>query len=235
MDESTKSNLDAVLSNVSVRISFFEGIFILVFALILGFVLRYIFQKFSTTYSSRVSFGNTILIVTFSVAALIAVVKSSLALSLGLVGALSVIRFRTAVKEPYNLAFLLLSICAGISIGASQVIFSLLICFFGSIAVIYIYKKSSIKNNNSKDIGNEDFDTIALTIPSSVSLDSIYKILENNTQFFSITSFDQTDSENMEIIIKVKIGKSTSLINIKDIIFSEFPGSRFSFYNSPDT
>ena len=47
--------------------------------------------------------------VSISVAALIAVVKSSLALSLGLVGALSVVRFRTAIKEPYNLSFLLLS------------------------------------------------------------------------------------------------------------------------------
>ena len=66
--------------------------------------------------SSKSGFGNAILLVTISTASLIAIVKSSLALSLGLVGALSVVRFRTAVKEPYNLAFILFAICAGISI-----------------------------------------------------------------------------------------------------------------------
>ena len=48
------------------------------------------------------------------------VISNNIALSLGLVGALSVVRFRTAVKEPYNLAFLLFAICIGISIGAND-------------------------------------------------------------------------------------------------------------------
>ena len=65
----------------------------------------------------------------------ITIVKSSLALSLGLVGALSVIRFRTAVKEPYNLGFLLFAICIAISIGASQFIFTILISIFGTLAM----------------------------------------------------------------------------------------------------
>ena len=82
------------------------------------------------------AFGNTILLVTVCVASLIAVVKSSLALSLGLVGALSVIRFRTAVKEPYTLSYILFSVCLGISIGASQYLFSLLIGIVGTISTV---------------------------------------------------------------------------------------------------
>tara|TARA_Y200000002_G_scaffold360764_1_gene346282 strand:+ start:160 stop:423 length:264 start_codon:yes stop_codon:yes gene_type:complete len=87
--------------------------------LILGFLLRYIFQKYSTTYSSRVSFGNTILMVTLSVFALIAGVKFSLVFLLRLVGALSVTRFRIAVKEACDLDFLLWSIFVSTSFGAS--------------------------------------------------------------------------------------------------------------------
>ena len=102
------------LSTSSIPVSFGEGILILISSAIAGLIIRYFFYKYGDSMSSRKAFGNTILLITISVASLIAVVKSSLALSLGLVGALSVVRFRTAVKEPFNLAFILLAICIGI-------------------------------------------------------------------------------------------------------------------------
>ena len=70
------------LSQVYVTINFFEGIKILTFSLIYGFLIRYIFIKYSNSFSSKKGFGNTILLVMISTASLIAVVKSSLALSL---------------------------------------------------------------------------------------------------------------------------------------------------------
>ncbi len=51
---------------------------------------------------------------------IITIVKSSLALSLGLVGALSIVRFRSAIKEPEELAYLFLCIAIGLGLGASQ-------------------------------------------------------------------------------------------------------------------
>ena len=78
-------------------------------------VAAYADQLVGTKITGETSFGNTLLIVTISVASLVAVVKASLALSLGLVGALSVIRFRTAVKEPLNLSFILLAISLAIA------------------------------------------------------------------------------------------------------------------------
>ena len=95
----------------NIPITLIESFLILLFSSISGIIIRYFFLKFGDSMSSKIGFGNSILISTVSVAGLIAIVKSSLALSLGLVGALSVIRFRTAVKEPYNLAFILFSFC----------------------------------------------------------------------------------------------------------------------------
>ena len=95
------------IARESIYLGFFESFKILLLALAAGIFIRFLYKKFSTSYSSKDDYGNTILIITISVASLIAVVKSSLALSLGLVGALSVVRFRTAVKEPINLGFLL--------------------------------------------------------------------------------------------------------------------------------
>ncbi len=123
---------DFNLSNIQIPLRFGEGLKILLFSAIAGLIIRYVFYKYSDSLSSRKGFGNAILMITVSVASLIAVVKSSLALSLGLVGALSVVRFRTAIKEPYNLSFLLLAICIGIALGASQFSFAFLITIIGS-------------------------------------------------------------------------------------------------------
>ena len=76
----------------------------------------------------------------------ISVVKSSLALSLGLVGALSVIRFRTPIKEPEELVYLFLSISLGLGYGSGQFLLTLL-CFIIIIFCIYFIfnKEKSLK------------------------------------------------------------------------------------------
>ena len=98
MDKVNEQLLNSNLSSDILRLSFIDGLTIVLLALLAGYILRFVYKKYSTTFSSKNSYGNTILLITISVASLIAVVKSSLALSLGLVGALSVVRFRTAVK-----------------------------------------------------------------------------------------------------------------------------------------
>ena len=73
---------------------------------------------------------------------IITIVKSSLALSLGLVGALSIIRFRAAIKEPEELAYLFISISIGLGFGANQAIITTL-AFIIIILVIILLKKSN--------------------------------------------------------------------------------------------
>lgn len=219
------------LTRVSIQLSFFEGIRILLISLILGLYIRFLYNKFSITYSSRISFGNTILIVVVSVASLIAVVKTSLALSLGLVGALSVVRFRTAVKEPYNLAIMLFAICTGISIGASQFIFALQVIVIGSLAIIYSYKSS--RSNKPLFSKSDEIDTISLSFPSNISLSDIYKVLSENTDYYTILSVDQEDNKELNLVASVKISNQESLSKLKDILFDRYPGSTFSFYNTP--
>ncbi len=225
--------LNEGLYSVSTQLSFYETLTILVISLIGGLYVRYIYWKLSTTFSSKISFGNTLLIITISVASLVAVVKSSLALSLGLVGALSVIRFRTAVKEPFNLAFLLFSICIGISVGASQYIFGLFLLIFGTIGFLFAYRSTKYAKSKGFSIEVDDIDTIAFTLPFGSSLDELYKLLKKTTSYYSIISIDQEDKEPISLAIKVKVLNPSSLSVIKNDLFEKFPGSRFSFYNSP--
>lgn len=79
------------------------------------------FRKFGSTSSSQESFAMILPFVGLTTFLVITVVKSSLALSLGLVGALSIVRFRTPIKDPEELAYIFLSIAAGIGLAANQI------------------------------------------------------------------------------------------------------------------
>ncbi len=76
--------------------------------------------RFGRTLANRRAFAANLMFVGLTTVLIISIVKSSLALSLGLVGALSIVRFRTPIKEPEELAYLFLSIAIGLGLGADQ-------------------------------------------------------------------------------------------------------------------
>ena len=86
---------------------------------ILAFVIKFHFKKFSSTLTNKNQFSNIFPIILLTTLLVISIVKSSLALSLGLVGALSIVRFRTPIKEPEELGYLFLTIAAGLGLGAN--------------------------------------------------------------------------------------------------------------------
>ena len=218
------------ISSNSVPVSLGEGIAILIFSAIAGVIVRYFFYKYGDSMSSRKAFGNTILIVTFSVAALIAVVKSSLALSLGLVGALSVVRFRTAVKEPFNLSFILLAICIGISIGASQFTFAFLITVIGCVITTALAKY----NKKLSNPGNvDDLDSISLTLPTGSNIELLYSLLNEGTTSYNIKTLAQEPEGNISITLRASIKAISDLEKLRKNITDNFKGSEFAFYETP--
>jgi len=88
--------------------------------LILGQILVWHYLRFSPVLSNKRKFSRVFVFVAATTMLVISVVQSSLALSLGLVGALSIIRFRTPIKEPEELAYLFLAIGIGLGLGANQ-------------------------------------------------------------------------------------------------------------------
>ncbi|MBL79541.1 MAG: DUF4956 domain-containing protein [Nitrosomonadaceae bacterium] len=89
---------------------------------ILSLLVSWHFKKFGSTLSNREEFAQVFPFVLLTTVLIISVVKSSLALSLGLVGALSIVRFRTPIKEPEELAYLFISIAMGLGLGANQIL-----------------------------------------------------------------------------------------------------------------
>lgn len=109
----------------------------LVLLLVYSAVMQQLFRRFALVASNRRLFASQFMYYAISIFLIITTIKSSLALSLGLVGALSIIRFRTAIKEPEQIIFLLALTAIAISLAAEQfVLSSLAVLVFAIIAII---------------------------------------------------------------------------------------------------
>lgn len=94
----------------------------IVLCALLLFILSLVYVKFGRSLSNRHQLSKVLIIVGVTTFIIISIVKSSLALSLGLVGALSIIRFRTAIKEPEELGYFFIAIAIGLGFGANQLV-----------------------------------------------------------------------------------------------------------------
>ncbi len=92
----------------------------LLLAAALGLLLSWIYRAFGRSLSNRRTFAATFLPITLTTALIITILQTNFVLSLGLVGALSIIRFRTAIKEPEELSYIFLCVAIGLGAGAGQ-------------------------------------------------------------------------------------------------------------------
>lgn len=115
--------------------------------LILGFGIGlFIFLVYKKTYQGVMyssSFGVTLVALTMITGMVILAVTSNVVLSLGMVGALSIVRFRTAIKEPLDIAFLFWSIAAGIVLAAGMIPLAVIgSVVIGMVLLVFVNKKS---------------------------------------------------------------------------------------------
>ncbi len=116
-------------------------------ALILAFGIgMFIFLVYKKTYQGVMyssSFGTTLVALTMISTLVILAVTSNVVLSLGMVGALSIVRFRTAIKEPLDIAFLFWSIAVGIVLAAGMIPLAVIgSVVIGAILLVFVNKKS---------------------------------------------------------------------------------------------
>jgi uncharacterized membrane protein YhiD involved in acid resistance len=116
-------------------------------ALVLAFGLgMFIFMVYKKTYNGVMyssSFGTTLVALTMISTVVILAVTSNVVLSLGMVGALSIVRFRTAIKEPLDIAFLFWSIAVGIVLAAGMIPLAVIgSVIIGVILLVFVNRKS---------------------------------------------------------------------------------------------
>jgi len=158
-----KQNLNFFL-NENISISLNNFIINLLATLILCFILRQLYIKFSSSLSNKDEFSKNFVILGITTCIVITIVKSSLALSLGLVGALSIVRFRAAIKEPEELVYLFLTIAIGLGNGAGQVKITLVGSIIAFLIIIF-FSKIKIK----KSLTNLESTQISITINNEMT------------------------------------------------------------------
>ena len=171
---------------------------------ILAFILSRIYERYGHALSNRGIFSRNFMILTMTTMVVITIVKSSLALSLGLVGALSIIRFRTAIKEPEELAYLFFCITIGLGFGADQR--AITIVAFLAICVVIIVRRKYYVAEYSQNL----YITISSQGENKISLDQIVTLLKKYFSAVDIKRFDEA-KEILEVSFVVEFDKFEQL------------------------
>lgn len=174
-----------------------------VVAAALAYVLGLAYVRFGHALSNRKAFARNFLLLTLTTTLIISIVKSSLALSLGLVGALSIVRFRAAIKEPEELAYLFLAISVGLGLGANQTIITVVafVVILGIVALRhFIHRRPDPPNL---------FLTVTCAGPQKLTASQILDALNQSGAAGALKRFDETP-ELLEVSLLVSfrdIGK----------------------------
>ena len=115
----------------------------LVLAFLMGLFIFFIYKKSYSGVMYSASFGVTLIALSLITTLLIMTVVSNIVLSLGMVGALSIVRFRAAIKEPMDIAFLFWAIAVGIVLAAGLILLAVAgSVFIGVVLLIFAQKKT---------------------------------------------------------------------------------------------
>lgn len=172
-----------------VQISVEDFLLSTVILIVLSLILEYTYMKCAKSLSNRKVFAGNFLMIAFTTMLIISIVKSSLALSLGLIGALSIVRFRAAIKEPEELTYLFFAIAIGLGLGANQ---QVIVVIAFSIMSLIIWVRFFL--SPGKPSQNLLF-TVSSGPQKEFGLSSITDIVSKHFKKFELKRFD----ENKEV------------------------------------
>ena len=157
----------------------------IILAALCSYILSLVYIHWGSSLTNRRKFASNFMLMTVTTTFIILVVRSSVALSLGLVGALSIVRFRTAVKEPEELAYLFFAIGLGIGLGDNQRLITLL----ALVAGILIISLKRLFRKSQADVNLHL--TVASHNPNKVELEQIMAALQAHTSKLKLLRFDE--------------------------------------------
>ncbi len=193
----------------------------LVLGLVLSLLVAWYYNHYGQSFANRRKFALLLPALTLTTAIVITIVKSSLALSLGLVGALSIVRFRTAIKDPEELIFLFIAITIGLGIGAEQNVPTIIgvILLLGYMGVKVLFTKSRQGSNLYLNIFIEKSD--------EPLLDQIHDCLSKYVKNIDFRRLDSRDGL-MQLTFFIDVDDVNTLNNLVDDLHRQFPITEIS-------
>jgi hypothetical protein len=174
---------------------------------------------------NRRQFAANFMLVTVTTTFIILVVRSSVALSLGLVGALSIIRFRAAIKEPEELAYLFFAISLGIGLGDNQRAVTLI-----TLAVVVIIMGLARLLRQTQADMNLHL-TVTARGAEKVTLQQVMGALARHADKLRLLRYDETP-EALEMSFVVEFRHISNLNQTRDALQALSPGLQVSFLDN---
>ena len=208
------------LTNVT-SVSLLDMVLALVLAFGVGLFVFFIYKKTYSGVMYSSSFGVTLIALTMITTLVILAVTSNVVLSLGMVGALSIVRFRTAIKEPMDIAFLFWSIAVGIVLGAGLIPLAV----FGSVVIGIILLVFA----NHKDSSNPYIVVLSCEGNESEKAAAAYLAQQTNKCIFKSKTARKGSVElNMEVRLKDDntdfINKLADLPGVQNAVLVSYNG-----------
>lgn len=192
---------------------------------VLAFILGRVYIHWGTSLSNRRKFASNFMLITITTTFIILVVRSSVALSLGLVGALSIVRFRAAIKEPEELAYLFFAIGIGIGLGDNQRLVTLL----AMVAGILIIGVVRLFHTREADVNLHL--TVASGNPEKVELEAIMDTLDPLCAKLKLLRFDESET-SMEASFQVEFRALEKLQEARRALRTLSPSLEITFIDN---
>ena len=189
-------NMNDLINPSTTQVELIPTLFSFLLCVIMSFIVKDFYVKRSFSLTGKMHIGSIIPVLSTVVFLVIVVVKSSLALSLGLVGALSIVRFRTPIKEPEELVYLFLAIAIGLGYAAGQVIITTILSL-SILFVIFIWL-----SNRKIQIANE-YNLVVKWTKSEVMFEDILKELTPIVQSLKLVRLDKSHLDNTSVMLIV--------------------------------
>lgn len=197
----------------------------IVLGALVSFALSWHYRRFGRTFSNRPELAWVFPLIVMVTILIISVVKSSLALSLGLVGALSIVRFRTAIKEPEELAYLFMAIAIGLGFGADQRMTTLVAA--AEILGILVVRWWMVKN---KEEGRNLYLNIEALRPDDEpnTLQKLNEVLSRHVLMADMRRLDVRDG-SFQATYYIDCKNSQRLTDLLDNLNEDLPGASITF------
>ena len=180
--------------------------------IVLTIFIQYTYNKYATTVSNHRAFSNLFLLFSLATFLIISVIKVSLILSLGLVGALSIVRFRAAIKEPEQIVYLFLLISISISVGANQLVIACIISL-----IVFLVGYFTVNSGNDI-LYNCDYVKIVFSSKlENEKQEKLFDLIEKNKNIKNILRY-MDDNINSEITLNIKIDNLNDLKYLKNML-----------------
>ncbi len=199
-----------------------------IFCVLCSFALKIIYENKSTSLSGKFHIGIVIPILTQITFFIILIVKSSLALSLGLIGALSIVRFRTPIKEPEELVYLFFSIAIGIGFGAGQTLISSVIFILIAVTIYFFSSKKNVSNTIDYNLLIE----IPYKETQSPQQAFVLENIKNHFSNYNISKIEIDDGIRLLIVLEVSSTEIENLSKFEESIKSKYNNSKISYFEN---